>query len=207
MWSVSNSFRIRQDFVGSDGAVTLTQWIPAFAGVTVWAPTRIVTHPPTSSATFQTWYCLPSSQAQEHSGLAVGHLPQPAAVLTGHPDGLPALLGEVAAVQHPHRLRMTQPRQQGSARMLDAGQRRPGVGPPPVGYGRTSLESTQGRERIEHSERPTLMWSTCSVANPLPRGPSLPLRGSRTVYRRSGVSQGFRMNISGTSVRDGLLGD
>ena len=46
---------------------------------------------------------------QEHSGLAVGHLAQPAAVLTGHPGGLPALLGKVAAVHYPHRLRMLKP--------------------------------------------------------------------------------------------------
>ena len=46
---------------------------------------------------------------QEHSGLAAGHLAQSPAVLTGHSHGLPALLREVAAVQHPHRIRMSKP--------------------------------------------------------------------------------------------------
>ena len=39
----------------------------------------------------------------------LGHLAQSPAVLTGHSRRLPALLGEVAAVQHPHRLRVSQP--------------------------------------------------------------------------------------------------
>ena len=42
---------------------------------------------------------------QKHSGLAVGHLAQSATVLAGHPYGLSPPLGEVAALQHPHRLR------------------------------------------------------------------------------------------------------
>ena len=46
---------------------------------------------------------------QKHPGLAVGHLALPAAVLPGHPCGLPALLRKVAAVQHPHGLGMLQP--------------------------------------------------------------------------------------------------
>ena len=46
---------------------------------------------------------------QEHPTLAVGHLAQPAAVLPGHSRRFPALLGEVAAIEHPHRLRVSQP--------------------------------------------------------------------------------------------------
>ena len=45
----------------------------------------------------------PSQRAdigQEHPRLAVGHLPQPPAVLPGHSHRLPPLLGKVAAVQH-----------------------------------------------------------------------------------------------------------
>ena len=41
--------------------------------------------------------------------LAVGHFPQPAAVLPGHSCRFPPLFGEVAAVEHPHRLRVPQP--------------------------------------------------------------------------------------------------
>ena len=45
---------------------------------------------------------------QKHSGLAVGYLSQRPAVLPGHPHGLDALLGEIAAVEHPHRQRVLQ---------------------------------------------------------------------------------------------------
>ena len=54
----------------------------------------------------------PSQRAdigQEHPRLAVGHLPQPPAVLPGHSHRLPPLLGKVAAVQHPHPFRLLQP--------------------------------------------------------------------------------------------------
>ena len=46
---------------------------------------------------------------QEHPGLAVGHLAQPPTVLPGHSRRFPPLLGEVAAVQHPHGLGVPQP--------------------------------------------------------------------------------------------------
>ena len=55
---------------------------------------------------------------QEHSGLAVGHLAQSGTALKGHSNGLPALLGKVAAVHHPHRLWMFKPASQGLLKTL-----------------------------------------------------------------------------------------
>ena len=49
---------------------------------------------------------------QEHPDLAVGYLAQPAAVLPGHPRRFPPLIGEVAAAQHPHCIRVLQPEPQ-----------------------------------------------------------------------------------------------
>ena len=46
---------------------------------------------------------------QKHPSLAVGNLAQRATVLPGHSRRLPALLGKIAAVQHPHRFRVLQP--------------------------------------------------------------------------------------------------
>ena len=45
---------------------------------------------------------------QKHPSLAAGNLPQRPAVLSGHSRRLHSLLGKVAAVQHPHRLRVLQ---------------------------------------------------------------------------------------------------
>ena len=44
--------------------------------------------------------------SQKHSGLAVGYLSQRPAVLAGYTHRFQALLGEIAAVEHPHRLRV-----------------------------------------------------------------------------------------------------
>ena len=49
---------------------------------------------------------------QKHPSLAVGNLTQRPTILPSHSHRLHPLLGEIAAVQHPHRLRIIQPRTQ-----------------------------------------------------------------------------------------------
>ena len=46
--------------------------------------------------------------SQKHPGLAVGDLSQSSAVLPGHSHRFHALLGEIAAALHPHRLSVSQ---------------------------------------------------------------------------------------------------
>ncbi len=77
---------------------------------------------------------------QEYSSLAIGYLAQRPAVLPGHPYRFDALLGEVAAVEHPHRQRVFQP---GTQVLLQAGDDR---GIVPAGLGEKALHRP-GRDR------------------------------------------------------------
>ena len=82
---------------------------PSWTGSPAYPPAHPPPHTglcPRSNSRADTAPCppMPSQRAdigQEHPRLAVGHLPQPPAVLPGHSHRLPPLLGKVAAVPAP----------------------------------------------------------------------------------------------------------